>query len=448
MPIAEHRLTTARALSIRVPSQPGKKGKKARYSLTWDTDLKGLAVRVTVRGVRSWVFEMRVADKTVRRTLGPVQGSEGRGGLNDKTARAKARLIIGELSLGKDRLVERRESAKVDKRTFGDALADYTKTKRSAGRPLKATTVAGLLAHIDPPSDTRSGGALYELADRSLAKLTGSELRKLHDKLKRRAEKRAAKHGIDSSEHNVGRQADIAMLAVRAVLRHEGVRLVDDPFSKETPGARRITIAPSRGNPQPIPADKLGDFWIAALQRESDTADVLRCALLTGLRPGELAALTVKDFDPQAKTLHLKDTKNRKPHTVHLSKEAWMLVEAAARGKKRPTQPLWGKMDCRKTLAAIAGDAGIKQHLTPHKMRQSFATIADSLDIARTVRDAMLNHAGDGVGATHYVGTRERLRPAWEMVATHVYKLAEEACKRRGLDPVVTLYGRDLRHLA
>jgi integrase len=465
MPAATHRLTTARALALDVPTiEPGK---TARYAIYWCPETPGFGCRVTIENVRAWVTEQRVDGRSVRRTIGPVRGSLApagkgarrdepralaRGGIEADAARKEAGIRSGELLAGRDRLAENREKAlfvKTERRTFGQALREYVRTKRRAKdkKPLKASTVADYLAMLEPPTETRKAGVLHSIADKSLAKLKAADIRELHRTLLQRAEKRASKHGIDIDKHVIGRRADYAMQVLRAVLRHEGVTLDDDPFSLDTPGAKRISITPPRGNPQPIPSEKLGDWWIAALQRESMAADILRFMMLTGLRPGEAAALTVKDFDAQARRVTLADTKNRRPHVVYLAKEASLIVEANVRGQ-RPGSPIFGDVNLRKTTAALAAAVGI-EGMTPHKARHTFATVADSLDISRTVRDRLLNHAPTGVGDANYVNvTPDRLAQAWERVSTYIYAKAEEACKRRGLDPVVTLYGRDLRHLA
>ncbi len=450
MPIAKSKLTTARALALRFEQQPGS---TTRYVIFWCPETPGFGCRVTVGDARSWITEQRVGGRSVRRTLGPVHGSGARGGIEADTARKKAKIVTGELATGVDSAANDRKKAKtekVERRTFGDALRDYVRTKRRAkdGKPLKARTVSDYLAMVDAPTETRSGGALHPIAGRSLARLTATDLRDLHRSLLRRAEQRAKKYDIDADVHLIGRQAGYAMQVVRSVLRYEGITMPDDPFALSTPGAKRISIAPSRGNPKTIPRASLGDWWLATLQDESRAADVLRLALLTGMRSGEVATIKVQSYDAKHRTLTLGDPKNRKRHVIYLSTEADRIVSAAARSKK-PGALLFGKIDARKAMARVNKAAGITTHLTPNRMRHSFTTLADSLAVPRSVRNKLVNQHAEGVGDEHYVEvTTERMTEAWALVSNAVHDAAEAACRRRGLDPVVTLYSRDLGHLA
>ena len=140
--------------------------------------------------------------------------------------------------------------------------------------------------------------------------------------------------------------------------------------------------------------------------------------LLTGCRPGEAAGLLVRDFDETGMRAILRDTKNRKDHTLVLSKQAAAIAYWHAQGKKAKDS-VFGIADTGKTIAAInevAGTPGV----TPHKLRHTFASIADDTVTAATVR-VMLNHAGGDVTQQHYIGISEaKLRAGWQAVADFI----------------------------
>ena len=72
--------------------------------------------------------------------------------------------------------------------------------------------------------------------------------------------------------------------------------------------------------------------------------------------------------------------------------------------------------DAGKTLDTINEAAGTPG-LTPHKLRHTFASIADDLVSGATAR-AMLNHAVGDVAQLHYIGISEaKLRAGWQAVA-------------------------------
>ena len=95
----------------------------------------------------------------------------------------------------------------------------------------------------------------------------------------------------------------------------------------------------SKGNPAPIPPERLRAWWRAA-DRLGSRADGLRLMLLTGCRPGEIfgsahaPGLLVRDVDLAGGRMTLPDTKNRTDHIVMLSTQALAIVTANCKGKK------------------------------------------------------------------------------------------------------------------
>ncbi len=405
MPIHSKRLTDSVARAIPAPA--------AGYEIHWCPNTPGFGLRVTAAGARAWIAERRVDGKTVRRTLGKASGAAS---ISSDAARRLQVDVSSELQQGKDRLEEKRERRKLDQieaLTFGDALRDYVKNKRRAkdGLPLKERTRADYLAMLDPAGTTKEGrptlgGELHELDAKPLHRITADQIRELHQALAPRGERRQT----------------YAMQVLRAVLRHYGVAVAGNPLSPTTAGAERVALAPSRGNPTPIPSARLGAWWKAASAAEDQAvADMLRFQLITGCRPGEAAGIKVGDVDLEAGRVRLSDTKNRTDHVLLLSRQALAIVKRRAKGK-RSADLLFSKSDVRTTLAAISEAAGV-DGITPHKLRHTFATVAAELVPAFTLR-RLLNHVGGGDTASmHYVHvSEEQLRAAWQAVADFIEK--------------------------
>lgn len=393
--------TTARALPI-----PAK-----GYALHWCPVTPGFGVRVTAAGARAWIAQRRVGSKTVRRTLGKVSGAAA---ISADAARRLQLDVSSELQNGRDRLEERREARKAERAdalTFERALREYVEKKRRAkdGKPLKVRTKADYLAMVEPAGTTKTGkptraGELWSIAKRSIWRLTAQDIRDLHAELADRGERRQT----------------YAMQVTRAVLRFFGVTIEGNPLSPTTAGAKRVTLAPSRGNPTAIPSHRLAVWWAAACAIDTLSADQLRFELLVGCRPGEVSTVRVRQFDHHARTVTFLDTKNRLDHVALLSRQAFEIAAKHAKGK-RLDDPLFGVADTGKTLQAINAASGVSKAITPHKLRHTFATVADELVPGRMLR-ALLNHtSGEDTADVHYIDRdRARLRAAWQTVADHI----------------------------
>ena len=336
----------------------------------------------------------------MRRTIGSIQV------FSADAARATAIRMAGELLNGQDALQQGRQEraqVKADTVSLGDAVKAYVKGKRRGkdGLPLKPRTAHDYLAMVG------EGGLLAPIADKVIYKLTAENIREVHGKIAKR------------SEHS----ATAAMRLLRAVLNWHGVEVAGSPFAKSTPGRDRIVLVNSPTSPKPIPPEKLAAWWASASARENDaSADGLRFQLLTGCRPGEIfgskfePGLLVRYVDLEGGRAHFEDTKNRSDHTVYLSHQALEIVRPYVQGKK-PCDKVFDVVDPGKTLVAINKVAGVDPTLSPHKLRHTFASVAEETCSAFAVK-ALLNHASGGDVTARYVGKGEaQLRAAWQTVA-------------------------------
>jgi integrase len=408
------RLTERKARTLPLPL----KG----YALHWCPHTPGFGVRVTAAGARAWISERRVNGKTVRRTLGKV---EGRSAISADAARKLMVEVSSELQRGIDRLEDQRaERAELKAATaeaaltLAEALKDYVKRKRRGkdGLGLKERTREDYLAMIEAarvipartkgkPDRVTEPGELYALAERPLAHIAADEVRAVY----RAAAARGARRG------------SYAMQVLRAVLNWHGVKVPGNPLSKDVAGKDRIVLGKTTGDPQPIPPERLAAWWKAATALQGrQAADMYRLMLLTGARTIEVRDITIADVDLQGSRVVLKDTKNRTDHLLLLSTQAAEIVAHYSKGKK-PGAALFTVTDPRKALATINAAAGTT--ITPHDLRATFASVAEELVSAYTLK-RMLNHAdaGDVTGA-HYVGKSEaQLRAGWQAVADLITK--------------------------
>lgn len=393
---------------------------------------RGLQLRVAPEGSKTFLvrYTVKGCEKERQYTLAQEYG-EGSGQIKMADACAEAHRIRALARDGVDWPAQeearlRLEAVTSQKNadqglTFGQGLREYVEKKRRAkdGLPLKERTKSDYLSMIEPGKTGRNGrkradGELFTLANKLMSDLSAFDIREIYDNLLNRSKRRAV----------------YAMQVVRAVLRWHGVHVPNSPLGRDTAGRDRIVIVGSVGDPKPIPPEKLGAWWTAAIQLATATSDYYRFLLLTGCRSVEIlgskkygyAALEVGDVDLQAGRIVLRDTKNRSDHTLLLSRQGLLIARTRCDGRK-PNESLFVVLDGRKTLARINAQAGTK--VSGKSLRATFASVAEEL-VSGGVLKRMMNHTtNNDVTLGHYVGKGEaQLRAGWQTVADFIESAA------------------------
>jgi integrase len=396
----------------------------------WDTDAPGLAVRATPAGkknpagTRAFIFQGKLDGKDIRMTIGDVKtwdietGDYTRPGAREEARRLQAMIDQGidPRAEKKDRIQKIRDEANRAKHTFADAVKDYVEKKRREkdNLQLKDRTKHDYLAMVAAPKVHKNGntgqpGLLYPLADTPLHKIDGDAIRAAYEGAQARGE----------------RQAAYAMQVLRAVLTWHGVKVPNNPLSRDAAGKDRIRIPQSNATGKPIPLERLGSWWnTVALAANPPTRDYLRFLVLTGARVSEPKKVLVKDCDMVAGCLTIRDTKNRKDHTVWFSRQVAEIVKRNVAGKK-PDDQLFTVVDGKKTIATIITRSGAT--FRAKDLRSTFASIAEDLVSAYTLK-RMMNHANTGdVTGLNYVRKGELvLRAGWQAVADFIEAKALE----------------------
>ncbi|MCB2013831.1 MAG: site-specific integrase [Sphingobium sp.] len=135
---------------------------------------------------------------------------------------------------------------------------------------------------------------------------------------------------------------------------------------------------------------------------------LVQAALLTGARYSELAALEVRDFDYQAHTLWLRETKAGKARAVYLEEEGVKLMENASLGKKhrdllfpRPDGEKWGPSQQARPLAA-ACEAAKVEPAGFHDLRRTYGARLALRGVPMAVIAEALGHADERITRRHY----------------------------------------------
>ncbi|UVJ44987.1 integrase family protein [Pseudomonas sp. LS1212] len=380
-----------------------------------DTQVIGLQLRVTSNGTKTFYVFQRVNGKPERVKVGehpyPITGID--------QARRQAKAIIHQIAEGQSPSAAKRED-KAKSLTLAEAVDQYVadKRRRTDKLPLKARTVDDYLAMLKPPRLTATGkrtkgGALARLAGKSIYGIGAADIKAVHD---------------ENLKCHSRRQAFYAMQTLKAILHFYAVKIPQDPFSTETPEAGRIYIEPagvSETEPVEHLLNHLGEWWRAlhALP-PSPVTDYLAFLLLTGCRPGE--PLKVLAGDLVNGEIKLIDTKNRSSHLLLLSTQALAIAQRNAAGKVA-TEPLFNVTPAQANALAHELSATTGIPFVPKMLRSLFASIADELTSASTLKRLMNHKQKSDITDTNYIRKlKETLREAWQKISDFIEAIASD----------------------
>ena len=385
---------------------PAPVGRRTYYS---DAKIRGLQMMVTDRGTKSFYFYKRINGKPYRDLLGSYPD------LTPENARKKAQASAGKAAMGVDLRAERR----ADKR-LRVTLSDAFKAYKAARASLKASTLYGYTRFMET--------AFAKWKDRPLVEITKDHVAKKHRDL--------------GQEHGHA-YADGAMRFLRALLNFAQFQYEDPDGTPPLPDnpVRRLSQTRAwyrvKRRTTYIKPDQLKPWFEAVLKLKEDpdkrepitAADWLLLMMFTGLRRGEAQRLRWTDVDLAYKTLTVRDTKNHEDHTLPLSDYLLALLEA-----RKLSDPeiefvfsSYGRegymKDPRELLKRVVDTSGVA--FTPHDLRRTFITVAESLDIPAYALKRLLNHKmRQDVTAGYIITDVERLRKPMQQVTDFILRRA------------------------
>lgn len=287
--------------------------------------------------------------------------------------------------------------------TVADALVDYRSdyTHRSG----KATDRldASAAAWIEP-----------ELGPVSLDRLTKSRILAWHQKMAETPARLRTKPGVaqryrecDASPEEVRRRRSTAnrvLTILKAALNHshrEGRCAGDDAW--RTVRAFREADAVRLRYLSEDEARRLTNAC------QPDFRALVTGALLTGCRYGELAAMTVDDFNPDAGTVRVRVSKSGRPRHVVLTQEGRDFVAQLAAGKPGSVRLFvrcygkpWGKSEQQRPLSAACTAARIDPPVNFHALRHTYASRLAMRGVPLAVIAVQLGHADTRMVEKHY----------------------------------------------
>lgn len=387
---------------------------RAYYS---DTRVAGLQLVVTPRGARSWYLYRRTGPvhRPKRHFLGRYPD------LTPEEARRRAEQWRGDIATGGDP-----SAAREAERARGVTLAEaFRAFKQVRGHRLKPRTLDDYRRFLEP---AKPGGSapLGDWQHRAIVSISKDLISARHRSLT--ADRGAA-------------QADHAMRFLRALINFarfhyeaaDGTPLVaENPVQRlsQTKAWNRAKRRTSYVKPHQLRA------WFEAVEslREDgeDTqgalvADYLELLILSGLRRSEAAQLRRADVDLKAKTLTVRDSKNREDHTLPLTDRLLELMRRRLRQAESepaafvfPGDGSRGHLvEPRPQMRKVMEASDVSFAL--HDLRRTFATIAEGLDVSAYALKRLLNHKMQSDVTSGYIVTDvERLRKPMQQITNYM----------------------------
>lgn len=374
-------------------------------SIVWDSELAGFGVRVTAKGVKTFVIQRRIDGRERRIGIGRF------GPVTPEMARRLAETKIGEIAQGRDPVEEARSKreaalhkAESSERTLKRLLEIYcdhldkrgAHSARAVRRDLNRNI---LVAHP-------------KLAARPADSITTSDLASVLRGLTQADKSRAAGkvRSYLCAAFALAIQAESDATAPAALIA----------FKIKSNPAVAIKAPKIKERHRFLNDEELRVFWGQLSSNDSAAAELVRCAfMLGGQRPTQLARATIADYNPGDATLTLRDPKGRRTqsreHVLPLTgqiKESIedLVTEARARGSDflfsaRGTHAVSVESSSQ-VVAEIARTmvaAGQSHELFRlADLRRTAETLLARFGVDRDTRAQLLSHGLGGVQGQRY----------------------------------------------
>ncbi len=380
----------------------------------FDSKVRGLALRVTSAGRKSWVLRYRSFAGAQRRL---VLG--GYPAVSLAKARTEALKALGGVGDGQDPAADkraRRASSRARRlHTLGELIEDYlADAARGKHRPNARPKRAGTMALDRYYFDRFIGPRLGKIG---IEELTRSQVQRFLD--------------------DVGEGAPSTARHCRAVIRQAYNYAIRREVAKANPA--QLTSLPRPKERERVLSDaELQAIWHGAgdlMLADAATGCAIRLAMLTLQRGGEVVGIHEREIDRSSRTWTIpgERTKNHRTHVVPLSDAALEVLDAAfarANGAKSAKTPdgerfrpsgyafpaRRGAKGASMTRAALS--KSLKRltdrlkitDATPHDFRRTGATnlTGERIGLPRFIVSRVLNQLSDTGGAATVTGVYDR----------------------------------------
>jgi integrase len=381
----------------------------------WDSRVAGLCLRISPGGARTWTFRYRPKDSASFKRLGLGRYPE----IGLALARQRAQEARVGVSGGADPQGERRAKREAERSALiFDALADaylerYAKPRKRSWE----NDALYLRVHVRPAWGSRPAN-----------RITRADAAGLLD--------------------NIAKTAPTSANRTQSILSRLFNWSIESGLLEVNPLARMPKRAKETAKDRVLSRGELRALW-QALDGGGPVTAALRLALLTGLRPIEIAGLAigeVADVDDAARArleIPASRMKGGRAHVHPLAPMAAAIVreqvERAVEGQEHvfasefegrgPIARHSLSQGLHRIIEGLTADSIRRPYPTPHDFRRSVATGLAALGVPREDRLALLAHAQDDVHGIHYdkydrLAEKRRALEVWEADVADVIGLA------------------------
>ncbi len=140
-----------------------------------------------------------------------------------------------------------------------------------------------------------------------------------------------------------------------------------------------------------------------------DFRPLVKAALFTGARVGELTALEVSDFETETKSIYIRPSKSGRGQHIPLNPEGYDFFRRLTAGRKtdekiivRAGSKAWGKNHHVRPLAEACKAARIAPAISFHELRHTYASTLAQLGVELLTLSKLLGHADTRITSRHY----------------------------------------------
>jgi len=406
-------------------ARPATVGGEPRAKLYLDTVRTGFGLAVSAAGVKSFLVLRRVNGKQVRSVFGKF------GELTVQQARGDAEQLLAQMGKGVNPIEEKRRARAEAQRqeaagiTLRDALDLYERTLRAKRRA--ARTIEDYRYLVEK--------YLGDWLDRSLTDIGRTECRKRHEAIP--MEIARGKHGRRRGKGAGTLTANHAMRAFRAIFNNATREHPELPVS---PTIAVIWNSENRRTTRIAAADLRGWYADVEALQNSVRRDYLLFTLFSGLRKENAAEPQWEHVDWARRALHVPHPKSQKPFDLPLSDFLLEILKRRREENKKlaPDSPyVFPAARGEGHIVEVRMEGGhartkkqkadAEKRYTPHDLRRTFISVAESLGISREARQLLVNHSTpkSDVHGGYVVPELEELRAHMQRIADRLLALAK-----------------------
>lgn len=281
--------------------------------------------------------------------------------------------------------------------TVGDVLDEYLTWAEANSKGYQATRRAAE-AHIRPAL-----GAVR------VENLTATVLRDWHQGLANApARTRGKPRKLDRKDGEALRRRRATANRILTVLKAALNRAFENERIGSDSAWRRVKPFPKADAPRIryLTADEARRLINAAAP---DFRALVRAALLTGARYGELVALRCGDFHPDSRTVLIRESKAGRPRHIPLTDEGTSFFETATAGRAsdalmftRADGHAWGKSHQFRPMRDACAAAKVSPPCSFHDLRNTYGALLAMAGTPIKVIAELLGHADSRVTEKHY----------------------------------------------